>query len=70
MYAEARKNEDLAWIKAYGYRAIPLKELKENLHKFDIIINTIPSIILDREHLENVKKDALIIDVASNPRWC
>ena len=64
---EARKNSDLAWIKAYGYDAIPLSELNENLYKFDIIINTIPYIVLDKEALENVKEDALVIDLASNP---
>ena len=64
---EARKNSDLAWIKAYGYDAIPLSELNENLYKFDIIINTIPYIVLDREALENVKEDALVMDLASNP---
>ena len=64
---EARKNSDLAWIKAYGYDAVPIAELKDNLYKFDIIINTIPYILLDRDALENVKEDALIIDLASNP---
>lgn len=64
---EARKNSDLAWIKAYGYEPIPISNLKENLDRFDIIINTIPYIILDKDNLENVRKDALVIDLASNP---
>lgn len=64
---EARKTTDLAWIKAYGYEPINLIELKENLNRFDIIINTIPFIVLDKEMLQEVKKDALIIDLASNP---
>lgn len=64
---EARKNADLAWIKAYGYEPIPIGNLKENLNRFDIIINTIPYIILDQDNLAKVKKDALIIDLASNP---
>ena len=64
---EARKNSDLAWIKAYGYEPIPITNLKENLNRFDIIINTIPYIILDKDNLINVRKDALIIDLASNP---
>lgn len=68
VYAEARKNEDIAWIKAYGYHAIYLNELKENLSKFDIIINTIPSLILNKEYLSQVRKDTLIIDIASSPR--
>lgn len=64
---EARKTTDLAWIKAYGYEPINLIELKENLNRFDIIINTIPYVVLDKEMLQEVKKDALIIDLASNP---
>lgn len=64
---EARKTTDLAWIKAYGYTPINLTELKENLNQFDIIINTIPFMVLDEENLKEVKKDALIIDLASNP---
>ena len=64
---EARKNSDLAWIKAYGYEPVPLTELKEELQKFDIIINTIPYIVLDKDNLENVREDALVIDLASNP---
>lgn len=64
---EARKTADLAWIKAYGYEPINLIELKENINKYDIIINTIPFVVLDREMLKEVKQDALIIDLASNP---
>ena len=64
---EARKTTDLAWIKAYGYEPINLIELKDKIGKYDIIINTIPYIVLDREMLQLVKKDALIIDLASNP---
>ena len=64
---EARKNSDLAWIKAYGYEPIPISNLKENLSRFDVIVNTIPYIILDKDNLENVRKDALVIDLASNP---
>lgn len=64
---EARKATDLAWIKAYGYEPINLIELKENLNRFDIIINTIPYVVLDREMLGEVKEDALIIDLASTP---
>lgn len=64
---EARKTTDLAWIKAYGYEPINLIELKENLSRFDIIINTIPYVLLNKEMLQEVKKDAFIIDLASHP---
>lgn len=67
VYCEARKNEDLAWIETYGYRKVPLSELDENLKDKDIIINTIPSMILDENRLKLIKKDSLIIDLASKP---
>ena len=67
MYCEARKNEDLAWIKAYGYQPIKLDELEENLNKFDIIINTVPAIILKKEQIEKLNKECLIVDIASFP---
>jgi len=64
---EARKNSDIAWIKAYGYNALNLTELSENLDKYDIIINTIPFVILNENNLKKVKKECLLIDLASNP---
>ena len=67
VYCEARKNEDISWIKAYGYEPIHLNNLNETLGDFDIIINTIPFQILDNERLDLVKKDVVLIDVASNP---
>ena len=44
-----------------------LNHLDENLTKFDIIINTIPFQILDENRLDMLKKDVVIIDLASNP---
>ena len=67
VYCEARKNVDLAWIKAYGYNPVRLNELEGCLNQFDIIINTIPSIVLDEENLKLLNQECLIIDLASNP---
>lgn len=67
VYCEARKNEDISWIKAYGYNPIHLNDLDENLGKFEIIINTIPFQLLEGKRLDLIKKDAVIIDLASNP---
>lgn len=63
----ARKDEDLAWIRAYGHNETNINALGENLSKYDIIINTVPHLILNKEKLEYVKKDVLLIDLASNP---
>ena len=67
VYCEARKDEDIAWIKAYGYNPIHLNDLNSELGKFDIIINTIPFQILDEKRLEILNSETVIIDLASNP---
>lgn len=64
---EARKNADIAWIKAYGYNPIHLSELEGELGNYDLIINTIPFQILDEQRLQLVKKNCTIIDLSSNP---
>ena len=63
----ARKDEDLAWIKAYGHMATNINSIGENLSKYDIIINTVPHLILTQDRLDYVKEDCLLIDLASNP---
>ncbi len=63
----ARKSEDLSWIRAYGYNYINTNEIEQNLSQYDIIINTIPNMILNKEKLQYVRKDTLLLDLASNP---
>lgn len=63
----ARKDEDLAWIQAYGHKATNINSIGPNLSQFDIIINTVPHMILTEERLANVKQECLLIDLASNP---
>ena len=58
-----------AWAIAYGYETISIENLKKNctkLKQYDIIINTIPKIIL-KEELKEIKKETLVIDLASKP---
>ncbi len=63
----ARKDEDLAWIKACGYKDTNINNLGENLSQYDIIINTVPHLILTSERLQHVKQECLLIDLASKP---
>ena len=63
----ARKDEDLAWIRAYGHMETNINAIGENLSEFDIIINTVPHLVLTEERLQYVKKDCLLVDLASNP---
>lgn len=64
---EARKTEDLIWIEERGYHAVHLDELDRILNEQDIIFNTVPSLILNRNRLEQIRKDCVIIDLASRP---
>ena len=69
----SRENGELTWIEFYGFKKIDLNILNQSqdllkiLSNFDVIINTIPSMILDAKKLQYIKKDALLIDLASNP---
>ncbi|HHW48275.1 MAG TPA: dipicolinate synthase subunit DpsA [Clostridiaceae bacterium] len=67
VFVEARKYEDLAWIRSYGYRPVNINELDNYLGDMHVIFNTIPHVILDTEKLNKIKKECLIIDLASKP---
>ena len=63
----ARKVSDLAWIKAYGYNAININEMIYELKDFDIIINTVPQVIIGERELKHMNSEVLLIDLASQP---
>ncbi len=63
----ARKYEQLAWAQATGLGGEHLSNLKGWLCGYDLIVNTVPVRVLDREELEDVKPDCLILDLASKP---
>lgn len=63
----ARKDEDFAWIRAYGHKATNINTLGESLSQYDMIINTVPHLVLTPERLQYVDNDCLLIDLASNP---
>lgn len=67
VYCEARKEKDLALIYSMGYNDINLNKLNNYLDKMDIIINTIPHMMLDEKRLNLLKKDCFVIDVSSKP---
>lgn len=61
--AAARRPEDLAWARAYGYEALNIRQLSEALGTFDLIFNTVPAPVLGPDLLGQVR--CLIIDLAS-----
>ena len=55
------------WIKIYGAKPVPTAKIENYLADFDLIINTAPSIILDKKRLSKIPDNTLIIDLASKP---
>lgn len=65
--ATARKQSDLALCKAFGINAKKTSEALSTPEAYDLIINTVPAMVISRKVLEKVNKSCLIIDLASRP---
>ena len=64
VYCVDNKKEEVANIKLSGYNVI------ENIYAdevFDVVINTVPKMIIGEKELTKLGKSTLIIDVASKP---
>lgn len=65
--ASARKPEDLAWIRAFGWKSVETSALDQQLDGFGMVFNTVPSLILDGHLLEQLPYGCLCVDLASSP---
>ena len=63
----ARKSKDFALIETLGFSTENINKLGPNLNEYDIIINTVPQVILNEEKINYIKDETLIIDLASKP---
>ena len=63
--ASARKPKDLAWIQAYGWKALETSRLDGQLASIGAVFNTIPSRVLDEQLLKQLPKGCLCVDLAS-----
>lgn len=66
VYVSARKAEDFAKITINGYKPVHTESIKE-VKGFDVVFNTVPSLIFTKEVLQNTHKNTLFIDLASLP---
>lgn len=62
----ARNSTDLAFVKALGYRPLAAAALRE-VKGYDLVFNTVPALIFDRELLARTDRNTLIFDLASLP---
>ena len=65
--ATARTPADLAWIRAYGYTPMETSKINGKFDRYDTIVNTVPTCILNEERLRTVAPECLCLDLASKP---
>ncbi len=66
-YAVTRDRGAMARGKDLGIKMIKYEEIMGYLPEFDILFNTVPAKIIGREYISVLKKNAVIIDLASSP---
>jgi len=57
----------MALVNSFGHGAIMYDDLDMYLKDADIIFNTVPKILLNRQNMKHINKNTLIIDLASPP---
>lgn len=62
-----RKKSDMAYITAYGYDCIDIRQPIANAKQYDVVFNTVPKLIIGEGILTALRSDCLIIDLASKP---
>lgn len=62
-----RKLSSIATAEINEINGIALKEVYGSISKYDLIINTVPTLIITKEMMKAISKDTLIIDLASKP---
>lgn len=67
VYVSARKDSDLAWIKAMGHVPVKYCEMENYIGRMDVVFNTVPFLVLDGDELNSVDKKCVLIDLASKP---
>ena len=63
----ARAQESLCEASSWGYKTVHLNGLIKSISNYDFIFNTIPTVILNQEVINNISIDTVIIDIASVP---
>ena len=63
----ARRREVRAVAETFGFSTIGFDQLQALAHSFNFLFNTVPAPVLTEDILTQVRKDAIIIDIASAP---
>lgn len=63
----ARRFDDFAWIDALGYAPLHTQRLAGRLGGFRAVFNTVPHMVLDKALLRELRRDSVLIELASQP---
>ena len=63
----ARRAADLAWIEAVDCAPVDMGDLEAHLGRCRVLFNTVPVPLLGRERLALLRRDCLVVDLASAP---
>lgn len=61
----ARSLKALSHACASGYKTVNINQLGSSISKYDIVFQTVPSLILSEKILKNINNDAVIIELSS-----
>ena len=61
----ARSLRDLSYAEALGFNTIQISNLDNQAHQFDLIFQTVPSLIITSELIDLLRKDCVIIELSS-----
>ena len=61
------RGEAAALAESSGHKAIYFEDMESNLKNADVIFNTVPRILLDKNNMCHIRKRTLIVDLASPP---
>ena len=63
----SRKAEHRTTIECLGFGAVNTDNIGDVIGSFDVVINTVPALVINRDLLFKCKKEVFILDLASMP---
>lgn len=67
VWVEARNYSDLSWIEANGYKPVHLRDLERYVTDMNVIVNTVPHLLITADILNKIHRDCYLLDLASKP---
>ncbi|MBP7174881.1 MAG: dipicolinate synthase subunit DpsA [Thermoclostridium sp.] len=67
VWVEARNYSDLSWIEANGYKPVHLNDLERYVTEMNVIVNTVPHLLITADILNKIHMDCYLLDLASKP---